>query len=149
MSDARYILTVRDLDADEPEIDRVLAYVTTLVGDLGHHEAIVKAFRQQDLNAFGRGRLGQQCPECGARDTLHSLACSKHPQREEAAQPLTEAELQELRERVPYWWSDTWPPDEYDQGQPIVEIRQDHLRALLADAAKGGRGGEKAESQDG
>ena len=26
-----------------------------------------------------------------------------------------------------------WPPSDYDQGLPVVEIRQDQLRALLAD----------------
>jgi hypothetical protein len=67
VSETRYILTIRDLDGDEGEMNRVLAYVTTLVGDLGHHEAAIAVTRQTDLGGFGKGRIGRECPGSGRR----------------------------------------------------------------------------------
>lgn len=43
---------------------------------------------------------------------------------------LSEAELTELRALEPYTW-EAWPPDEYDQGLPVIEVRHQQLRALL------------------
>lgn len=56
-----------------------------------------------------------------------------------APPPLTDALLVELRALPPSQWSG-WPPDEYDQGLPVVELRQDHLAALLAEVEEARRG---------
>jgi hypothetical protein len=75
-------------------------------------------------------QLSLRCPECGAVGGLHALSCSRYPQAKEPAVPLTAAELAELRTLMPTQWQG-WPPEDYDQGLPVVEVRQDHLRALL------------------
>ncbi len=75
------------------------------------------------------GNIGG-CPECGAATGLHALSCSRYAHASEPVAFLTEAELEKLRALAPYQWQ-AWPPDEYDQGLPVVELRQEHLRALL------------------
>ncbi len=70
------------------------------------------------------------CSECGARAGLHALSCSRYGKGSEPATRLTDAELAELRALTPFVW-EAWPPNEYDQGLPVVEVRQDQLRELL------------------
>lgn len=77
------------------------------------------------------------CPDCGAQAGLHALACSRYHSTTEPA-PLSEALIEELRALPPSQWSG-WPPDDYDQGLPVVEIRQDHLAALLTEVAEARR----------
>jgi hypothetical protein len=69
------------------------------------------------------------CPECQSWFGLHALSCSRY-KADAPVTPLTEAELAELRAQPPSIWKG-WPVEEYDQGLPVVEIRQDHLAALI------------------
>lgn len=78
------------------------------------------------------------CAECGSQAGLHALSCSRYRSTSEPP-PLTEALLAELRALPASQWSG-WPPDEYDQGLPVVEIRQDHLAALLSALEQARRG---------
>jgi hypothetical protein len=61
---------------------------------------------------------------------MHALSCSRHEHAGEPTTPLTDTELMTLRALIPSRW-EGWPPEDYDQGLPVVEVRQDHLRALL------------------
>ncbi len=72
------------------------------------------------------------CPECGGRVHLHALSCSQKVPDVDRPPPLSEAVLLELRSLPPHQWYEA-PADSYDQGLPVVEIRQDHLAALLAE----------------
>lgn len=76
-----------------------------------------------------RKRYVGACAECGSQAGLHALSCSRYRSIGEPP-PLTKALVAELRALPASQWSG-WPPDEYDQGLPVVEIRQDHLAALL------------------
>jgi len=51
---------------------------------------------------------------------------------------LTDARPAELRTLPASQWS-SWPPDDYDQSLPLVELRQDHLAALLAEVERARR----------
>lgn len=84
----------------------------------------------------GRTYVGA-CPECGAQAGLHALSCSRYPPRAEPL-PLSDAVLAQLRALPPSRW-EGWPPDDYDQGLPVVELRQDHLAALLIELEAGRR----------
>jgi DNA-binding XRE family transcriptional regulator len=82
---------------------------------------------------------GSGCRECGATGGLHALSCSNYTHLVEIYKPFFEArgklsdgEIATLRALVPYQRSG-WPPDEIDRGLPVVEVRQDHLEALLND----------------
>ena len=72
------------------------------------------------------------CPECGAQAGLHALSCRHYEIVPAEPEHLSDACLEELRSLPPSQWHG-WPPDDYDQGLPVVEIRQDHLEALLAE----------------
>lgn len=76
------------------------------------------------------GVVAASCSECGARAGLHALSCSHYRAPAVAVARLTAAEISELRSLTPSMW-EAWPPDDYDQGLPVVEVRQDHLHALL------------------
>lgn len=71
-----------------------------------------------------------RCPECGASGGMHTLACSHYTRASWAAGRLSDEELAGLRSLLPSRW-EGWPPEAYDQGLPVVEVRQDHLHALL------------------
>jgi hypothetical protein len=82
--------------------------------------------KEMNKGVFASGR----CPECGAWAGLHALSCSHYREADVRAPRLSPAELTQLRSLTPSRW-EGWPPEEYDQGLPVVEVRQDHLRALL------------------
>ena len=92
-----------------------------------------------DKSSTGSQNYPGRCPECFGLKGLHALSCAHYHEPEPAA-PLTEAELAILRALPPSQW-EGWPPDDYDLGLPVVEIRQDHLRALLAEVEERRRGG--------
>jgi hypothetical protein len=71
-----------------------------------------------------------RCPDCGASSGMHTLACSHFTKANWACGRLSDEELAELRTLLPSRW-EGWPPEDYDQGLPVVEVRQDHLLALL------------------
>jgi DNA-binding XRE family transcriptional regulator len=95
------------------------------------------------VNDDARNKCGADrssgCPECGATGGLHAISCSNYRHFVgiykpffEARGKLSDGELANLRALVPYQWFG-WPPDEYDRGLPVVEVRQDQLEALLND----------------
>lgn len=79
------------------------------------------------------------CPECGAQAGRHTLSCQHYEIVPAEPEHLSDACLAELRSLPPSQWHG-WPPDDYDLGLPVVEIRQDHLEALLAEVDSWRRG---------
>jgi hypothetical protein len=77
------------------------------------------------------------CPECGSQAGLHALSCSRY-RSAAPPPPLTEGLIAELRALPASQWSG-WPPDDYDQSLPLVELRQDHLASLLAEVEEARR----------
>ena len=91
-------------------------------------------------NRDGGEERRPDCEECGAWLGLHALSCSRYSGQEPVAR-LSAAVLEEIRGLPPSMWRG-WPVEEYDQGLPVVEVRQDHLAALLAEV-------EEARSREG
>ena len=147
--DARVHVTGGDLFIDIPaELIRQVEARQPGRGEKFGYQLLIERYRIVDL-VQGRPRrrasyIGE-CPECGAQAGLHALSCSRFPEPSSALEsarsprPLTEAALAELRALPPSSW-EGWPPADYDQGLPVVEIRQDHLRALLAEVEERRRG---------
>lgn len=86
------------------------------------------------------GKRRADCPECGAWLGLHALSCSRYVADSPPGR-LSEVALAELRALAPSMWRG-WPVEEYDQGLPVVEVRQDHLASLIAEV-------EEARSREG
>lgn len=134
-----WTLTITGLTADEAEVDAVIGGIASLLAAEGHRDVTVSA---QPLAAelgvpLQRPRQRRRtyigaCPDCGAQAGLHALSCRHYPVVPAEPDFLSDACLDELRSLPPSQWHG-WPPDDYDLGLPVVEIRQDHLEALLAE----------------
>ena len=138
-----WTITITGFTADEAEVDPAVGEIAALLYERGHGEVILSAqpvAAELALPLFRPRRRGRTyidaCPECGAPAGLHALSCQHYPAEPEH---LSDAALDELRSLPPSQWHD-WPPDPYDQGLPLVEIRQDHLAALLAEVDSWRRG---------
>ena len=134
-----WTITITGLIADGMEIDVASGAIAALLDQRGHGGITVSAQPAAaelaaPLQQPGRPRrmhIGA-CTECGAQAGLHALSCRHYPIVPAEPEHLSEACLAELRSLPPSQWHG-WPPDDYDQGLPVVEIRQDHLEALLAE----------------
>ncbi len=147
--DARVHVTGGDLFIDIPaELIRRVEARQPGRGEKFGYQLLIERYRIVDL-VQGRPRrrasyIGE-CQECGAQAGLHALSCSRFPGPSSAPgmceppRPLTEAALAELRALPPSSW-EGWPPADYDQGLPVVEIRQDQLLSLLAEVEERRRG---------
>jgi hypothetical protein len=131
-----WTITITGFIIDEAEVDPTVGAIAALLDEHGHRDVILSALPVAAELAVPlpqprrrrRTYIGA-CPECGAQAGLHALSC-----RHYSAVPehLSETSLDELRSLPPSQWHG-WPADDYDQGLPVVEIRQDHLAALLAE----------------
>ena len=135
-----WTLTIQDLNAGgEEEVRSVVAAVADLLAGRGYHVPRL-SFQPTGASVAAVRRAGE-CAECGSQAGLHALSCSRYPnpaQDPEAnhdPEPLSDSVLAALRGLQPYAWY-AWPMDSYDQGLPIVEVRQTHLAALLAEVKK-------------
>ncbi|HEU5216829.1 MAG TPA: hypothetical protein VFU30_14965 [Gaiellaceae bacterium] len=135
-----WTITITGLVADGMEVDVASGAIATLLDGRGHAGITVSALPlaaelalplQQPRRRRRRTYIGG-CPECGAQAGLHALSCRHYEIVPAEPEHLSEACLEELRSLPPSQWYG-WPPDDYDQGLPVVEIRQDHLEALLAE----------------
>ena len=131
-----WTITITGFTANEAEVDPAVGAIAALLYERGHGDVVLSALPVAAELAVPlpqpkrrrRTYIGA-CPECGAQAGLHALSCQHY-----SAEPehLSDACLDELRSLPPSQWHG-WPPDDYDQGLPVVEIRQDHLAALLAE----------------
>lgn len=134
-----WTITITGLIADGMEVDVVSGDIAALLEAHGHRDITVSAQPAPaelaaPLQQPGRRRrmhIGA-CTECGAQAGLHALSCRHYEIVPAEPEHLSDACLDELRSLPPSQWYG-WPPDDYDQGLPVVEIRQDHLEALLAE----------------
>jgi LmbE family N-acetylglucosaminyl deacetylase len=132
-----WTLTITDLNAGgEDEVRSVVTAIADLLAGRGYQVPGL-SFQPTGVDINTARRAGE-CSECGSRAGLHALSCSHYPGSEQDPEanhdpePLSEPVLTALRRLQPYAWY-AWPADSYDQGQPLVEVRQDHLAALLAE----------------
>jgi hypothetical protein len=134
-----WTITITGLTGDEAEIDAAVVAIASLLdacsdGDItvsAQPAATELAAPLQQPKRRRRTYIGA-CPECGAQAGLHALSCQHYEIVPAEPEYLSDDCLAELRSLPPSQWHG-WPPDEYDQGLPVVEIRQDHLEALLAE----------------
>jgi hypothetical protein len=135
-----WTLQITGLDASKEELDAEIGAIAALLDARGHRSFNLSAQPlaadlavplQQPRRRRRRAYIGA-CPHCGAQAGLHALSCEHYRTAEGEPEPLSDACLAELRSLPPSQWSG-WPPDDYDQGLAVVEIRQDHLKALLAE----------------
>lgn len=134
-----WTITITGLNTDEVEADAAIVAIASLLDGRGHKGFTLSA---QPLAAELAAPLQQPkkrrrtyigaCPECGAQAGLHALSCRHYPIVPAEPEHLSDECLEELRSLPPSQWHG-WPPDDYDQGLPVIEIRQDHLEALLAE----------------
>ena len=132
-----WTLTIPNLNAGaEAEVQSVVSAIADLLAARGYRVPTL-SFEPTGADFVGIRRAGE-CDECGSKAGLHALACSSYPcqgdgpETKEGSAPLSESVLTELRWLQPYAWY-AWTPESYDQGQTLVEVRQDHLGALLAE----------------
>lgn len=138
-----WTLTIPDLNAGrEEEVRSVVAAIADLLAGRGYQVRTL-TFWPTGLDVV-RVRPAGECYECGTRAGLHALSCSHYPGPEKdpeasgGPEPLSESVLDGLLRLQPYEWC-AWPADSYDQ--PVVEILQEHLGALVDEVqeARNGR----------
>jgi len=134
-----WTITITGLHVDEDDLDRSIFAIAGLLSTHDHEGFTLSAQPAsaelaaplQHPSQRRRRHIGA-CPECGAQAGLHALSCQYYPIIPAEPEHLSDACLEELRSLPPFQWHG-WPPDDYDEGWPVVEIRQDHLEALLAE----------------